>query len=321
MRAVRNVVGSVRVWRGLAVGLRLKKRACTDCSFHHSAHHTLIRPPPPAPLLLTRSQSHPNHRPLSLSQRLLPCLARRGSNTSARQNAVTLQSRSQPRLTVRDGARPSHHCPSISALSSLVCSMPQLRAYIAGPEVFLPNAVELSERKKAICADLGFEASVPLDQDMHSGTHINSDGLASAIFQKDMAMMQSSDFFIANLTPFGGVSADAGTFSGARLLLRCRQAYLRLLKRFHYLLYSVQPFLGFEPADAGRDQHRGLRPHRQPDDLLRSVTRWRGTNCHSHTAQYWPQSGCIGDVPGVRRAAVGSPAFARLSATTPCRLR
>ena len=89
--------------------------------------------------------------------------------------------------------------------------MPRLRAYIAGPEVFLRNAIELSEQKKAICADLGFDVSVPLNQDIQSSTYANSDELASAIFYKDLAMMQSSDFVIANLTPFGGVSADAGT--------------------------------------------------------------------------------------------------------------
>ena len=32
-----------------------------------------------------------------------------------------------------------------------------------------------------------------------------------AIFEKDVAMMERSDIIIANLTPFGGASADAGT--------------------------------------------------------------------------------------------------------------
>lgn len=76
------------------------------------------------------------------------------------------------------------------------------RAYLAGPDVFLPNADAHAARKIAICAAHGIEGLAPLNE-----------GLADwrAIFEKDVAMMEASDLAILNLTPFRGPSADAGT--------------------------------------------------------------------------------------------------------------
>ena len=31
--------------------------------------------------------------------------------------------------------------------------------YLAGPDVFLPNAIEVGKKKKAICEEFGFEGS------------------------------------------------------------------------------------------------------------------------------------------------------------------
>jgi nucleoside 2-deoxyribosyltransferase len=82
-------------------------------------------------------------------------------------------------------------------------------AYLAGPDVFLPNAVAHAARKVEICRRLGLLGLAPLDQDV--GTAANAEDLWRAIYEKDLAMMERSDIIIANLTPFGGASADAGT--------------------------------------------------------------------------------------------------------------
>jgi nucleoside 2-deoxyribosyltransferase len=82
-------------------------------------------------------------------------------------------------------------------------------AYLAGPDVFLPNADEHAARKVAICQRFGFRGLPPLKQDVE--TAANELKAWQAIFEKDVAMMERSDIIVANLTPFGGASADAGT--------------------------------------------------------------------------------------------------------------
>ena len=81
--------------------------------------------------------------------------------------------------------------------------------YLAGPDVFLPNAVEHAARKVAICQRFGFRGLPPLNQDVETAANELKDW--QAIFEKDVAMMERSDIIVANLTPFGGASADAGT--------------------------------------------------------------------------------------------------------------
>src|SRR5476651_853513 len=82
-------------------------------------------------------------------------------------------------------------------------------AYLAGPDVFLPNAVAHAAAKVEICRRSGLRGLPPLNEDAETA----ATGLEAwrAIYQKDVAMMEQSDIIIANLTPFAGASADAGT--------------------------------------------------------------------------------------------------------------
>ena len=82
-------------------------------------------------------------------------------------------------------------------------------AYLAGPDVFLPNAVAHAATKVEICRRLGLHGLPPLNDD--AGKAATELELWQAIYQKDVAMMERSDLIIANLTPFAGASADAGT--------------------------------------------------------------------------------------------------------------
>lgn len=82
--------------------------------------------------------------------------------------------------------------------------------YLAGPEVFLPNARAVAEEKKALCRAHGFEGLFPLDND------VLADGLtpqaqAMAIAHANEQMMRRADAIIANLTPYHGPSGDVGT--------------------------------------------------------------------------------------------------------------
>lgn len=76
------------------------------------------------------------------------------------------------------------------------------KIYLAGPEVFLSNATEILEQKKNICKQYGFEGLSPLDCEASEW---------NTIAKGNIALIDEADFCIANLTPFRGPSADAGT--------------------------------------------------------------------------------------------------------------
>lgn len=84
------------------------------------------------------------------------------------------------------------------------------RLYLAGPDVFLPNAVEMGERKKDLCAQYGFEGVYPFDSEANiAGLAPRDAGLL--IGRTNEQLIKSCDAVVANITPFRGPSADVGT--------------------------------------------------------------------------------------------------------------
>ena len=79
--------------------------------------------------------------------------------------------------------------------------------YLAGPDVFLPDAVGIGRRKCEICARHGLTGLYPLD----NSVDLSARDASLNIFRGNEAMMDAADAIIANLTPFRGPSADAGT--------------------------------------------------------------------------------------------------------------
>jgi nucleoside 2-deoxyribosyltransferase len=79
--------------------------------------------------------------------------------------------------------------------------------YLAGPDVFLPDAVEIGRRKVELCAGCGLIGLYPLDNAIDLSAHDAS----LQIYRGNEAMMDAADAVIANLTPFRGPGADAGT--------------------------------------------------------------------------------------------------------------
>ena len=80
--------------------------------------------------------------------------------------------------------------------------------YLAGPEVFLPNALEIGDAHKRLCERYGFEGLFPLDN-VITGDHPNT--LAKAIREANQRMIYSCDIVLANLSPFRGPEPDSGT--------------------------------------------------------------------------------------------------------------
>jgi nucleoside 2-deoxyribosyltransferase len=81
------------------------------------------------------------------------------------------------------------------------------RIYLAGPEVFLPDAVDIGRRKVELCTRHGLIGLYPLDNAIDA----TAKDASLRIFRGNEAMMIEADAMIANLTPFRGPSADAGT--------------------------------------------------------------------------------------------------------------
>jgi nucleoside 2-deoxyribosyltransferase len=85
----------------------------------------------------------------------------------------------------------------------------KLRGYLAGPEVFLPDAIAIGQRKKALCSEYGFEGLYPFDNE------VSADSLGTPvdrlIYRANIAILREVDFGIFNLTPFHGPSADVRT--------------------------------------------------------------------------------------------------------------
>ena len=82
--------------------------------------------------------------------------------------------------------------------------------YLAGPEVFLPNAEEMGRRKCELAASRGLEGLFPLEPGPSPAG--NGGGRRSLIiYDANLRLMRQADGGILNLTPFRGPGADPGT--------------------------------------------------------------------------------------------------------------
>src|ERR1700756_5264622 len=85
------------------------------------------------------------------------------------------------------------------------------RVYLAGPDVFLPDAGAWLERKKAICAGFRLTGVSPLDALPEEPTAWKRLPEWRGIALRNEAHIRRCAAVIANLTPFRGPSADVGT--------------------------------------------------------------------------------------------------------------
>ena len=75
-----------------------------------------------------------------------------------------------------------------------------MKIYLAGPDVFLPDAVDIGRHKVELCARHGLLGLYPLD----NAIDIAAQDASLQIFRRNEAMMNEASAIIANLTPFRG---------------------------------------------------------------------------------------------------------------------
>ena len=83
-----------------------------------------------------------------------------------------------------------------------------MNIYLAGPDVFFPDAVALGQAKKDICARHGFTGHYPFDNEIDIAPTPTC-GFEISRLNEDLIIR--CDVVVANLSPFRGVSADPGT--------------------------------------------------------------------------------------------------------------
>lgn len=91
------------------------------------------------------------------------------------------------------------------------------KIYIAGPDVFEVNSIEIGKNLVKLCEKYGYQGLYPLDNvvDFSQTKH----KIAQDIFDANIKMIQEADTVIANLNPFRGKEPDSGT------VFECGYAY------------------------------------------------------------------------------------------------
>lgn len=84
------------------------------------------------------------------------------------------------------------------------------RIYLAGPDVFRPDAAEHGRAFVALCAEYGFMGVFPLDESL-AATPGSQQETARRIYHANIAHIDRCDAVLANLDFFRGPEPDSGT--------------------------------------------------------------------------------------------------------------
>ena len=80
--------------------------------------------------------------------------------------------------------------------------------YLAGPDVFYPDALERGRELKQLCDSFGWEGLFPLDNEIVAVEPVE---MARQIREANLELIHRADAVIANLEPFRGFEPDSGT--------------------------------------------------------------------------------------------------------------
>lgn len=78
-----------------------------------------------------------------------------------------------------------------------------MKLYLAGPDVFRPDAAAWAGQVRELCLAAGHQALIPLDGAQPA--------TAAAIYRSNLQQIAAADAVLANLNPFRGAEPDSGT--------------------------------------------------------------------------------------------------------------
>lgn len=86
------------------------------------------------------------------------------------------------------------------------------KVYLAGPDIFFPDAEARYNELKRLCSHLGLEGVQPSDGDLPAGVVCTAAEMAERIYQGNVRLITACDAVVANLTPFrNALEPDSGT--------------------------------------------------------------------------------------------------------------
>ncbi|MBU0720661.1 nucleoside 2-deoxyribosyltransferase [bacterium] len=83
------------------------------------------------------------------------------------------------------------------------------KIYIAGPDVFEPDSIEIGKKYSKLCGEYGFVGMYPLDNSIDFDQPKQK--VAHDIFKANEELIKKADIVIANINAFRGKEADSGT--------------------------------------------------------------------------------------------------------------
>lgn len=89
--------------------------------------------------------------------------------------------------------------------------MNQPRVYLAGPDVFEPDAVQRFARLSQLASQHGLDAIVPLEDLSTLPPKLTRAEIAQRLFANNVARLDAADGVVANLRDFRGTEPDSGT--------------------------------------------------------------------------------------------------------------
>lgn len=84
-----------------------------------------------------------------------------------------------------------------------------MKIYIAGPDVFEQNSIEIGQDYSTLCTEYGHKGLYPLDNVVDFKQPKQK--IAQDIFKANVKLIEEADIVIANLNSFRGKEADSGT--------------------------------------------------------------------------------------------------------------
>ena len=119
-----------------------------------------------------------------------------------------------------------------------------MKVYLAGPDVFEQNAMEIGEEKKQLCADYGFEGVYPLDNAITDFAH--DERTAFRIAAANEELMDGCDLIMANMQPWHGPSMDVGTAFEMGYMRAQKKPVFAYSDDLRKLSERVQDHLGYD---------------------------------------------------------------------------